>query len=192
MTQEQNTDKNVENIVSDQTNLGAENADAGIGLGDTKTATADQNQTEVLKRELEEQKDKYLRLYSEFDNFRRRTSKEKIDFFKTANEDLIVSLLPVLDDFERAQKAFVETKEKDALSEGIGLIYNKLFKTLEIKGLKPMEIFPGSDFNSELHEAITKSPAPSEELKGKIIDVLEKGYTLNDKVIRFAKVIIGS
>jgi molecular chaperone GrpE len=149
------------------------------------------DQTDILKNEVGELKDKYIRLYSEFENFRRRTSKEKIDMIKAANEDVILSLLPVVDDFERAQKAFQDIEGNDPLKEGINLIQNKLYKTLESKGLKPMDAL-GKDFNSDLHEAITQSPAPSEDLKGKIIDVLEKGYYLNDKVIRHAKVVIGS
>ena len=148
------------------------------------------NEVEALKNEVGELKDKYLRLYSEFENFRRRTSKEKLDILKAGNEDIIMSLLPVLDDFERAQKAFKESNENKALKEGMDLIQNKLFKTLESKGLKPMEAM-GTAFDSDLHEAISQAPAPSEDLKGKIIEVLEKGYYLNDKVIRHAKVIIG-
>ncbi|MFL5730573.1 MAG: nucleotide exchange factor GrpE [Cytophagaceae bacterium] len=149
------------------------------------------DQADILKNEVGELKDKYIRLYSEFENFRRRTSKEKIDMIKAANEDVIVSLLSVVDDFERAQKAFSNSAENDPAREGINLIYNKLYRTLESKGLKPMDAL-GKEFNSDLHEAITQSPAPSEDLKGKIIDVLEKGYYLNDKVIRHAKVVIGS
>jgi molecular chaperone GrpE len=156
--------------------------------GQEKTAV---DETEVLKKELAEQKDKYLRLYSEFENFRRRTAKEKMDLLKTANEDALVSLLPILDDFERAMKSIQETKDIDAVKEGINLIYTKLLKTLESKGLKSMET-KGKDFNPDLHEAITQVPAASEKLKGKVVDELEKGYYLNDKVIRFAKVIIGS
>ncbi|HEX8546225.1 MAG TPA: nucleotide exchange factor GrpE [Cytophagaceae bacterium] len=150
-----------------------------------------EDESEKLKKEVAELKDKYLRLYSEFENFRRRTSREKIEFFKTANEEMLTALLPVVDDFERAQKAFKETTEVTAISDGVSLIYNKLYKTLEGKGLKPMDSL-GQPFNTELHEAITQSPAPSPDMKGKVIDVLEKGYFLNDKVVRFAKVIIGA
>jgi molecular chaperone GrpE len=149
------------------------------------------DQADILKNEIGELKDKYIRLYSEFENFRRRTSKEKIDMMKAANEETIISLLPVVDDFERAQKAFSDAPGNDAIKEGISLIQNKLYKTLESKGLKPMNDL-GKEFNSDLHEAITQQPAPSEDLKGKIIEVLEKGYYLNDKVIRHAKVVIGS
>ena len=149
------------------------------------------NENELLKGEIAELKDKYLRLYSEFENFRRRTAKERIDLVKTANEEVLVSLLPVLDDFERGIRSMNESKEVAALKEGINLIFNKLFRTVESKGLKPMEAI-GKEFNSELHEAITQIPAPSEEMKNKVVDEVEKGYILNDKVIRFAKVVIGS
>lgn len=153
--------------------------------------TKSEDETDSLKKEVEELKDKYLRLYSEFENFRRRTSKERIDLLKAAGEDVLTSLLPVLDDFERAQKSIKETSDVQAIKEGVELIHHKLFRTLEGKGLKPMESV-GKEFNSELHEAITQSPAPSEDLKGKVIDEVEKGYLLNEKVIRYAKVIIGS
>jgi molecular chaperone GrpE len=138
---------------------------------------------------LAEAKDKYLRLYSEFENFRRRTSKEKLEMIQVANEQLVVSLLPVMDDFERAEKAFQGTESKEL--EGFMLIYNKFKKTLEQNGVKPMDIKPGADFDADVHEAITQVPAPEEKLKGKIVDVVERGYVLNDKVIRYAKVVVG-
>lgn len=143
-----------------------------------------------LKDELADAKDKYIRLYAEFDNFRRRSSKEKLDMIQSANEQLLISLLPVADDFERAEKAFKERNDKEA--EGFFLIQHKLKKTLEQYGVKPMEFTDTTPFNPDLHEAITQVPAPDEKLKGKIIDVVEKGYLLNEKVIRFAKVIVGS
>ncbi len=151
-------------------------------------------ETKKLKAELEESKDKYLRLYSEFENFRRRTAKERLELTKTANEDLVSALIPVLDDFERAQKSFENKDKVDIKSavEGFKLIQNKLYKSLEQKGLKPMPDTPGIEFDPEIHEAITKIPAPNEKLKGKVVDVVEKGYYLNDKVVRFAKVVIGS
>lgn len=142
-----------------------------------------------LQTELGESKDKYLRLYSEFENFRRRTAREKLDMIQAANEQLIRSLLPVADDFERAEKSFREKSDKDA--EGFSLIRNKFRKVLEQYGVKPMEISSGADFNPDLHEAITQVPAPEEGLKGKIVDVVEKGYLLNEKVIRYAKVVVG-
>lgn len=142
-----------------------------------------------LKAELSESKDKYIRLYSEFENFRRRTAKEKLEMTQSANEQLIRAFLPVIDDFERAEKTF---KGNDKDSEGFFLIHNKFKKILDQNGVKVMELGPGSDFNVELQEAITQIPAPDEKLKGKVVDVVEKGYILNDKVIRFAKVVVGS
>ncbi|UII33434.1 nucleotide exchange factor GrpE [Fulvivirga ulvae] len=151
------------------------------------------DEVERLKDELAESKDKYLRLYSEFENFRRRTAKEKLDMVQTANEDLMAALIPVIDDFERAEKSF-EDKSTDlnAVKEGVQLIHNKFKKVLEQKGLKAMEGKEGMDFDSEYHEAITQIPAPKKSLKGKVVDVVEKGYMLKDKVIRYAKVVIGN
>jgi len=153
--------------------------------------TADDEKTDLLKAqaEIEAAKDKYIRLYSEFENFRRRTAKEKLDMSLLANEQVIKALLPVIDDFERAEKA-IQNKNQDI--EGYILINNKFKKVLEQFGVKPMELGPGSDFNVDLHEAITQIPSPDEKMKGKIVDVVEKGYLLNDKVVRFAKVVIGS
>jgi molecular chaperone GrpE len=146
-----------------------------------------------VKTELAEIKDKYLRLYSEFDNFRRRTAKEKLDLVSTANEDLMIEFLPVIDDFERAIKSFdADNGDVENIKEGVMLIFNKLNNVTEKKGLKGMETNPGDDFNSELHDAISHIPTPEKKLKGKIIDTIEKGYYLNDKVIRFAKVVTGA
>lgn len=146
---------------------------------------------ERLKKELEEAKDKYLRLYSEFENYRRRTAKERLELISNANEDLLVHLLPVLDDFERAQKAMQENKDHAVAEEGFNLIYSKLKNLLEQKGLKEMDDGPGTPFNPELHHAISQMPVEKKKMKGKIVDVIEKGYYLNDKVIRFAKVVTG-
>lgn len=147
---------------------------------------------ERLQSELSEAKDKYLRLYSEFENFRRRSAKERLDLVQSANQELVEDLLPVLDDFERANQSFTEDMDAASIKEGMELISNKFRKSLERKGVKPMENKPGMDFDPDIHEAITKIPAPKDELKGKVVDVIEKGYYLNDKVIRFAKVVIGS
>ncbi len=144
--------------------------------------------------ELKEAKDKYLRLYSEFENYRRRTAKEKIEFTKTATEKLVVELLPVLDDFERAKQTFPEaeeSEEKDPVREGFEIIYNKFKKTLEKQGVQEIENPTGKELDTNLHEAITQFPAPKEELKGKIVDQVEKGYLLGDKVVRFSKVVVG-
>lgn len=147
---------------------------------------------EKLEIELAEAKDKYLRLYSEFENFRRRNAKERIDLIKTASSDLMVELLPTVDDFERAKKANENQEDIESVKEGFGLISTKLFKTLESKGLKVMETEKGTPFDADLHEAVTQFPVEDEELKGKIIDTVEKGYYLGERVIRFAKVVIGA
>lgn len=140
--------------------------------------------------ELADLKDKYLRLAAEFENYKRRTTKERADLFKSANQELMVALLPVLDDFDRARHHTKDTEDANTVRESIDIIHNKLQKTLNQKGLAPMEA-KGGAFDPDLHEAITQIPAPSEELKGKIVDEVEKGYYLGDKVIRHAKVVLG-
>lgn len=162
------------------------------------TATETQQETaaaptaeEKLKDELAQANDKYLRLYAEFDNFRRRTIKEREEARKTEGKDVIVALLPVLDDFERAQRAMDKATEVAPVKEGVTLIQNKLKNILGQKGLKEMTSI-GNAFDADLHEAITNIPAPTDDLKGKVMDEMEKGYTLNDKVIRFAKVVVGA
>ena len=149
------------------------------------------SEEEKLKLENAALNDKYLRLFAEFDNFKRRTQKERVELLQTAGKDVIVSMLPVLDDFDRANKATENAVDISAIREGIQLVHSKLKSILVQKGLKEMESI-STVFDTDLHEAITKVPAPNEELKGKVIDELEKGYTLNDKVIRFAKVVVGS
>jgi len=135
------------------------------------------------------ERDKYLRLYSEFENFRRRTTKERLERMQNASKDLMVELLPIVDDMERALKAMQKSGDSAAV-EGMELIFKKLYGTLEKKGLKPMNA-QGEVFDPEIHEAVTQFDAPTEDMKGKVIDELEKGYFLNDKVIRFAKVVVG-
>jgi molecular chaperone GrpE len=132
-----------------------------------------------------------MRLFAEFENYKKRTRKERIELFKTASQDVMVSMLPVLDDFERALMHIEEDKEAEELRKGVLLIYNKLISTLEQKGLAKIEVNQGDVFNADDHEAITQIPATSVDLKGKIIDVVERGYKLGDKVIRFPKVVIG-
>lgn len=146
----------------------------------------------AAKQEVGEVKEKYLRLYAEFENFRKRTSRERIDLISTANANLIKSLLPVLDDFERAIAAITVGSGEgvEAMKEGVELVYSKFLRTLESEGLKEMT-GKGEEFNSDFHESVAQFPAASEDQKGKIIEVLEKGYYLNDKVIRYAKVVVG-
>lgn len=155
------------------------------------TQVEEESTEDQLKEELGKEKDKFLRLFAEFENYKRRTSKERMELFKTASQDVMLSMLPVLDDFERALLHTEEDKEADHLRKGVLLIYQKLLSTLEKNGLTKMEIEHGDSFNPDEHEAITQIAAPSEELKGKIIDVIEKGYKLGDKIIRFPKVVTG-
>jgi molecular chaperone GrpE len=145
---------------------------------------------EKINAELEESKDKYLRLAAEFDNFKRRNAKEKVELIQTAGRDIITDLLDVLDDCDRAQKQFDSSENTDGLKEGVFLVFNKLRNTLQARGLKVMESVQ-TDFNPDLHEAITEIPAASDELKGKVVDEIIKGYYLNDKIIRHAKVVVG-
>lgn len=151
-----------------------------------------EEETEPIKKlqdELAEAKDKFVRLFAEFENHRRRSAKEKLELIQSANEQLIKSMLPVVDDFERAEKSFKERNDKEA--EGFFLIQAKFRKLLEQFGLKEMGVDKASAFDPDFHEAVTQIPASDENLKGKIVDVVEKGYLLNDKVIRFAKVVVG-
>jgi molecular chaperone GrpE len=155
--------------------------------------TIEENVTETPTAEelLAVEKDRYIRLYAEFENYKKRTSKEKIEFFTYANQEMMVSMLGVLDDFERALKEIAKNGNEADL-QGVELIYNKFKNKLTEKGLKIMEVRAGDNFNVDYHEAITQIPSPSEDLKGKIVDVIETGYTLGDKVIRFAKVVTGN
>ena len=168
-----------------------------IDNADTATAEKEseredqQSVEEQLQDQLAAEKDKFMRLFAEFENYKRRTTKERIELFKTASQDVMVSMLPILDDFERALLHIEDDKEAEELRKGVLLIYNKLLSTLEQKGLSKIEIEKGDTFNADDHEAITQIPAPSEDLKGKIIEVIERGYKLGDKVIRFPKVVIG-
>jgi molecular chaperone GrpE len=145
---------------------------------------------EQLKKQLEETKDRYVRLMADFDNFRKRTAKEKLELIQTASKDVIISLLEVLDDMERAEKQIQNSDNVELIKEGVTLVYNKLKSILQARGLRPMNAV-GTDFNPDIHEAIAEIPAPSPEMKGKVIEEVEKGYYLNDKLIRVAKVVVG-
>lgn len=171
---EENKDMNAENAAP-QEEINAENV--------TEEVT-----TEEL---LAQEKDRYLRLYAEFENYKKRTTREKMEFAQYANQDMMISMLAVLDDFERALKEIAKNGDSADL-QGVELIYQKFKGKLAEKGLQPIEVKPGDAFDVDLHEAITQIPAPSEDLKGKIVDVIETGYTLNGKVIRFAKVVTGN
>jgi molecular chaperone GrpE len=150
----------------------------------------DQKDENIITEVNLDYKDKFIRLYSEYENYRKRTAKEKIDIITNASENLLKDIIPVIDDFERAITNNKNVKDASTIKEGFELIYNKLYKTLTNTGLKPMNA-QGETFDADIHEAITKIPAPSKKMKGKVIDVVEKGYMINDKVIRFAKVVIG-
>jgi len=145
---------------------------------------------EQLTQDLASEKDKHLRLFAEFENYKRRTSKERMELFKTANQEVLQAILPVLDDFDRALIEISKTEDENLL-KGVTLIHEKLKNTLTSKGLEEVEVKAGDTFNADFAEAITQIPAPSDKMKGKIVDVLEKGYKLGDKIIRFPKVVIG-
>ncbi len=199
--QDNNSEMNEENIPKETDNLvndvegDASNSvpidNAGQEINPDGAITGEKDPIEGYKTEIAELKDKYLRLYADFENFRRRTAKEKLEMISGASADMLKSILPVVDDFERAKVSFDSSTEIEALKEGVDLIYTKLYKTLEGKGLKPM-VSKGEPFDVEIHESIAQFPAPSDDLKGKVIDEIEKGYYLNDKVIRYAKVIVGA
>lgn len=152
--------------------------------------TTDTSEENPLQNQLNEVNDKYLRLVAEFDNYRKRVAREKLDLIKNASEDLIISLLETLDDYDRASDQLEKSTDIESIKEGIHLIFSKFKKTLENKGLTEMSTV-NEDFNVDLHEALTEIPAPTEEMKGKVIDQITKGYKLNDKVIRHAKVVVG-
>ncbi len=158
---------------------------------DENAATPEVSEVEKLTAELSEQKDKYLRLMAEFDNFRRRTAKERLELIQTAGKDIVVSLLDVLDDCDRAEKQLQSNADIAVQKEGIQLVFNKIRSTLQAKGVKAMESIH-TEFDAEKHEAITEIPAPNAKLKGKVLDEVMKGYYLNDKIVRFAKVVVGN
>lgn len=174
---------NKENIVEEQ-------VDATQKETTEATETVEMTAEEKLKEELGQEKDKFLRLFAEFENYKKRTSKERVELFQTASKDVMVSLLPILDDFDRAYSEISKTKEKELL-KGVELISQKLKTTLTQKGLSEMEVKAGDVFDADFHQAVTQIPAPSEDLKGKIVDVIEKGYKLGETVIRFPKVVTG-
>lgn len=158
-----------------------------------KSPRKNNNQIKIdeLKSELEKEKEQFLRLFAEFENYKKRTSKERLELYKTASQEVVTALLSVIDDFERALTEMKKSEKKDQL-QGIKLIYNKLIDTLQNKGLARMEVSQGDDFDAEIHEAITQIPAPEDKLKGKIVDVVGTGYKLGEKIIRYPKVVVGN
>lgn len=180
-------DKNKEDITVEN----EKNEEKVTSEQEAKEQKEEKDPTVELQAKVDELNDKYLRLYSEFDNFRKRTLKEKIELSKRAGTEIFEAVLPVLDDFERALGNIESAKDVAAIKEGVELIFHKLQKNLEAKGLEPMES-KGQEFNDELHEAVTNIPAPSDDLKGKVVDEVERGYYLNGTVLRYAKVVVGS
>ncbi|MFT4831378.1 MAG: molecular chaperone GrpE [Psychroserpens sp.] len=186
-----NKAEGMEEMVSDaQTNDGIKDIETNVG-GDSLEAQVELTAEEQLREDLAKEKDKFLRLFAEFENYKRRTSKERMELFKTAGQEVIVALLPVIDDFERAMKELAKSDDKE-MYKGIELINNKFNEILKGKGLQVLEVKQGDSFDAELHDAITQIPAPDKKLKGKIIDVIEKGFTLGDKIIRHPKVVVGN
>lgn len=166
------------------------NADADVS-GTSDAGNADEKKlTEKLQDELTEQKDKYIRLFAEFDNYKRRSAKERIELIQTAGREVITSMLDVLDDCDRAEKQLQTSNDIDQLKQGVQLVFGKLRTVMQSKGLKAMESI-NTVFDVEKHEAITEIPAPNDDMKDKILDEVQKGYYLNDKIIRFAKVVVG-
>lgn len=167
------------------------NADENIsGTTHLNEPVAEESILEKTKAELEEMKDKHLRQAAEFDNFRRRNAKERIELIQTAGKEVIIDLLEVLDDCDRAQKQMENSDDADEIKEGVMLVFNKLRNTLQARGVKPMETI-NKEFNPDLHEAVTEIPAATDAMKGKVVDEIMKGYYLNDKIIRHAKVVVG-
>jgi molecular chaperone GrpE len=182
-TKEKNKEAEVVEVLTNETAAEAQESQ--------EVAHEDEKTIEVqLTEALQAEKDKYLRLFAEFENYKKRTSKERIELFRTAGQEVMLTILPVLDDFDRALKEFSGDTD-DVHVQGMTLINNKLKESMKQKGLEVSETKAGDTFNADDHEAVTQIPAPSDEMKGKIIDVLEKGYTLGDKIIRYPKVVIG-
>jgi len=193
MSNKENTKENVENKeeINNEVEANEEvNTENAEGDGETEEVP-ELSELEQKEAEISAANDKFLRLYSEFDNFRRRTAKEKITLTKTAGQDIIKDLLPILDDFQRAIDNNNKSEDIEAVKEGFKLIQHKFSHTLETKGLKPMDSL-GEVFDVDKHEALTQIPAPSKKKKGTVLDVIEPGYLLGDKVIRFAKVVVGN
>lgn len=171
----------------------SEQKDQNVNDGEDAQEQEENEMTEEerLREEVGKEKDKFLRLFAEFENYKKRTSKERMELFKTAGQEVIVSLLPVLDDFDRALKELSKSEDKE-MFKGVELIRGKFRETLKSKGLEDLEVEAGDAFNADIHEAITQIPAPDEKMKGKVVDVIEKGFKLGDKIIRHPKVVVGN
>jgi molecular chaperone GrpE len=184
--------KNTSNMTTENTEIDQELEEATLGnnASEEQIIVEELSVEDQLTQDLAKEKDKYLRLFAEFENYKRRTTKERIELFKTANQEVLLAMLPVLDDFDRAITE-ISKSEDEILLKGVELIHEKLKNTLVAKGLEQVEVNAGDTFDADFAEAITQIPAASDKMKGKIVDVLEKGYKLGDKIIRFPKVVIG-
>ena len=184
--------KNTSNMAAENTEIDQKVEDVTIenNANEEQVVTEELTVEEQLTRDLTQEKDKFLRLFAEFENYKRRTTKERIELFKTANQEVLLAMLPVLDDFDRAMIE-ISKSEDELMTKGVELIHEKLKNTLVTKGLEVVDVKAGDAFDADFAEAITQIPAPSDKMKGKIVDVLEKGYKLGDKIIRFPKVVIG-
>jgi molecular chaperone GrpE len=184
-------EQEVKQDLPNEDNLAPSNSEETTETAVEDTLVEEISEEEKLRKELNNSKDQYLRLVAEFDNFRKRSAKERIETIQTATKDLMQSLIAVLDDSERASKTMETATDLQAVKEGVALVLGKLNSILTAKGLKAMETGAGSEFDAELHEAITEIPAPTAALEGKVVDVIERGYYLNEKLIRHAKVVVG-
>lgn len=185
-TEDKTQDNTVDQAAQEQLVHDAETAETT----EQEEVVEEKSELEIAQAELATEKDKFLRLFAEFENYKRRTTKERIELFKTAGQEVIQAMLPVVDDFDRALKEYSDDKD-DVHVKGMTLISNKLREILKSKGLEEVSVKAGDSFDADQHEAITQIPAPSKKLKGKIVDVVEKGYKLGDKIIRFPKVVTG-
>ena len=170
--------------------MGKKKSNKKVDLDKKSEGSKNKAEEQNIDDQVKQEKDKFLRLFAEFENYKRRTAKERLELFSTASEEVMVSLLPVMDDFDRASVEIEKDKENEIL-KGVLLIKNKMFDSLKSKGLNLVEVNKGDEFNPDNHEAVTQIDAPSDDMKGKIIDVIEKGYKLGEKVIRYPKVVIG-
>lgn len=184
------TQQETDTTASDTANTAAEAAEDVAQATEAAAPEPEVSLEDQLRTQMAEINDKYLRLYSDFENFRKRTSKEKLELMKSGGADVMKNLLPVMDDFERAMASNESSEDLNAIKEGVKLVHHKFNMTLTQQGVKEIDAM-GKDFDLDVHEAVTKIPAPDDSMKGKVVDVLEKGYYLNDKVIRYAKVVIG-
>lgn len=190
MSNESKTDELEDDVLNNSEDQATEQDDSSFAE-DSAKMEEEISVEEQLKEDLNKEKDKFLRLFAEFENYKRRTSKERMDLFKTAGQEVIMSLLPVMDDFDRALKELSKSEDQE-MFKGVELINNKFKETLKNKGLQEVEVKQGDSFDAEIHDAITQIPAPEKKLKGKIIDVVEKGFKLGDKIIRHPKVVVGN